>query len=70
MAKDELQEKLGNRIKELRSLRGWSQSDLARACEKDMQEAFEKTEKVNLTVYTFLEISKALDLSLSELLEV
>ncbi|MCG8331881.1 MAG: helix-turn-helix domain-containing protein [Chitinophagales bacterium] len=68
MTKDELKKKVGQRIVELRSQKGWSQSDLARACEKDRQ-AMEKLEngKVNPTIYTLLEISKALDVPLVEL---
>lgn len=69
MTKDELKKKVGQRIVELRSQKGWSQSDLARACGKDRQ-AMEKLEngKVNPTIYTLLEISKALEVKLSELL--
>jgi len=49
-------------------LKGWSQSDLARACEKDRQ-AIEKFEngKVNPTLYSLLEIAKGLGVSLPEL---
>lgn len=69
MTKDELKKNVGQRIVELRSQKGWSQSDLARACGKDRQ-AMEKLEngKVNPTIYTLLEISKALEVKLSELL--
>ena len=68
MTKDELKKKIGQRIVELRTKKGWSQSDLARACNKDRQ-AMEKLEngKVNPTLYSLLEISKALGVSLSEL---
>ena len=70
MTKEQLKIKLGKRIVELRNRKGWSQSDLARACGKDRQ-ALEKLEngRVNPTVYTLLEISKALDVPLSKLLE-
>ena len=44
MTKDELKKKVGKRIIELRTQKGWSQSDLARTCEKDRQ-ALEKLEK-------------------------
>jgi len=40
--KEELKKKVGQRIVELRSQKGWSQSDLARACNKDRQ-ALEKS---------------------------
>ena len=66
--KKQLKEKIGQRIVALRSEKGWSQSDLARACNKDRQ-AVEKLEngKVNPTIYSLLEISKALEVSLEDL---
>ncbi|MEM9549261.1 MAG: helix-turn-helix transcriptional regulator [Bacteroidota bacterium] len=69
MTKDELKKKIGQRIVELRSQKGWSQSYLARACGKDRQ-AIEKLEngKVNPTIYTLHEISYALEFPLSELI--
>ncbi len=71
MTKDELKQKVGQRIVELRIKKGWSQSDLARACNKDRQ-AMEKLEngKVNPTIYSLLEISKALNISLKNLLDI
>ena len=68
MNKDELKKKIGQRIVELRTKKGWSQSDLARACNKDRQ-AMEKLEngKVNPTLYSLLEISKALGVSLKNM---
>jgi len=70
VTKDELKKKIGQRIVELRTKKGWSQSDLARACNKDRQ-AMEKLEngKVNPTLYSLLEISKALEVSLSNLVK-
>ena len=67
--KEQLKKKIGQRIVELRSQKGWSQSDLARACNKDRQ-AIEKLEngKVNPTLYSLLEISNALEISLSKLI--
>ncbi|RDY60793.1 helix-turn-helix domain-containing protein [Flagellimonas nanhaiensis] len=69
MTKEELKQKVGERIVELRTGKGWSQSDLARACGKDRQ-AMEKLEngKVNPTLYTLLEVAKALEVSLSKLI--
>lgn len=66
--KEELKKKIGQRIIELRSLKGWSQADLARACNKDRQ-AIEKIEngKVNPTVYSLLEVANALGVTLKEL---
>jgi len=71
MTKDELKKKIGQRIVELRKQKGWSQSDLARACEKDRQ-AMEILEngKVNLTIYSLYEIAQALEVSLSNLVDV
>lgn len=70
VTRDKLKQDLGKRIVRLRQQRGWSQSDLARACNKDRQ-AIEKLEngKVNPTLYTLLEIANALEISLSELVD-
>lgn len=70
MTKDQLKKKVGNRIIELRTKKGLNQSDLARACGKDRQ-AIEKIEngKVNPTVFSLYEISKALAVPLEELLK-
>ena len=70
MNKEQLKKKVGQRIVELRSQKGWSQSDLARACNKDRQ-AIEKLEngKVNPTLYSLFEISKALGISLNKLVD-
>lgn len=67
MKKEELQKKIGKRVIELRTQKGWSQSDLARACNKDRQ-AIEKLEngKVNPTIFSLLEVAKALNVSLKE----
>ncbi|AXP81250.1 anaerobic benzoate catabolism transcriptional regulator [Mariniflexile rhizosphaerae] len=69
MNKEQLKKKVGQRIVELRSQKGWSQSDLARACNKDRQ-AIEKLEngKVNPTLYTLLEVANALEVSLRNLI--
>ncbi|MEE4248867.1 MAG: helix-turn-helix transcriptional regulator [Kangiellaceae bacterium] len=69
MNKEQLKKKIGQRIVELRSQKGWSQSDLARACNKDRQ-AIEKLEngKVNPTLYSLLEVAYALETSLKNLI--
>ena len=69
MTKEKLKQKVGERIVQLRTKKGWSQSDLARACGKDRQ-AMEKLEngKVNPTLYTLQEVASALEISLSELI--
>ena len=71
MTRDKLKKELGKRIVELRKQKGWSQSDLARASNKDRQ-AIEKLEngKVNPTLYTLLEIANALEISLSKLVDL
>lgn len=71
MIKDQLKIALGKRIIMLRGKKGWSQSDLARACNKDRQ-AIEKLEngKVNPTLYTLLELANALEISLPELVDL
>ena len=70
MTRDKLKKKIGQSIVELREQKGWSQSDLARACNKDRQ-AIEKLEngKVNPTLFTLLEVAEALGISLSKLLD-
>lgn len=71
VTKDKLKKLLGQRIVELRTKKGWTQADLARACGKDRQ-AIEKLEngKVNPTLYSLLEVANALDVSLSVLVDV
>jgi len=68
MTKEELNKQIGQRIIELRTAKGWSQSDLARACGKDRQ-SIEKLEngKVNPTLYSLYEISVGLEVLLSEI---
>ncbi|MGO1585507.1 helix-turn-helix transcriptional regulator [Mesonia sp.] len=65
-----MKKKVGNRIIELRTKRGWNQSDLPRECGKDRQ-AIEKLEngKVNPTIYSLYEISKALRVDIYQLLK-
>jgi len=54
----------------MRQPKGWSQSDLARTSLKDRQ-AIHKLEngKVNHTIYTLWEISKAFNVPLRDFLE-
>ena len=67
MKKEELQIKIGLRIIELREQKEWSQSDLARACNKDRQ-AIERLEsgRFNPTIFTLYEVATALGVSLSK----
>ena len=71
MTKDELKTAIARRIIELRTEKGWSQSDLARACNKDRQ-AIEVLEngKVNPTIFTPYEIAEGLEITLSELTSI
>ncbi|SHL56066.1 DNA-binding transcriptional regulator, XRE-family HTH domain [Chryseobacterium carnipullorum] len=71
MTRVKLKIELGKHIVILRQQKGWSQADLARACNKDRQ-AIEKLEngKVNPTLYTLLEIANALEVSLPELVDL
>ena len=71
VTKEKLKKAIGHRIVELRTKKGWSQADLARESGKDRQ-AIEKLEngKVNPTLYSLLEIAKALDVSLSVLVDI
>ncbi|TLV00914.1 helix-turn-helix transcriptional regulator [Dyadobacter luticola] len=71
MDKIELQKLVGKRIIQLRTDKGWSQSDLARACEKDRQ-SIERIEngKVSPSLYSLYEISLALGVRLEELISL
>jgi putative transcriptional regulator len=62
---------IGQRVVELRTKKGWSQADLARETGKDRQ-AIEKLEngKVNPTLYSLVELAKALDVTLSVLVDI
>ena len=61
--------KLGERIAKLREARGLNQSQLAIECDKDRQ-SINRLEKgnVNPSAYYLLQISKALDVPLNDLL--
>lgn len=66
-----LQQKIGNRIRELRESKGISQQNLAAICN------FEKANlsrleagRTNPTLATLYKISQALEVSLSELVEI
>jgi len=71
VTKEKLKKLIGQRIVELRTKKGWSQADLARECGKDRQ-AIEKLEngKVNPTLYSLIEIAKALGVTLSNLVDI
>lgn len=70
MTKQELQHKIGQKIIDLRSAKGWSQADLARACFKDRQ-SIERLEngKVNPSVYYLQEVAQALNVPLVKIFD-
>lgn len=69
LKKEDLARKIGKRIIQLREKKGWTQADLARACEKDRQ-SIERIESgnTNPTVFTLNEIAIALEVPLADLL--
>ena len=71
MKKDEFLKKLGKRVVKLRTQKGWSQSELARNCDKDRQ-SIERLEngKINPSAFYLFEISTGLKVSLNELFEL
>lgn len=70
MTKEKIKKLIGQRIVEIRTRLGWSQSDLAREVGKDRQ-AIEKLEngRVNPTIYSLAEIAKALGVPLKDLVD-
>jgi putative transcriptional regulator len=68
--KIELQKRVGKRIIQLRTEKGWSQSDLARACEKDRQ-SIERIEngKVSPSLYSLYEIALALEVPIVNIVD-
>jgi len=70
VTKDKFKKLLGQRIVALRSKKGWSQADLARACGKDRQ-AIEKLEngRVNPTIFSLFEVANSLGVPIAALLE-
>ncbi|MBL55651.1 MAG: transcriptional regulator [Flavobacteriales bacterium] len=71
LEKLDLATKIGENIKKLRKGKGMNQSQLARACGMDRQH-MEKIEnaKVSANVYTLYIISQALNVKMSELVNV
>jgi transcriptional regulator with XRE-family HTH domain len=71
LAKLDLANKIGENIKEIRKAKGLNQAQLARACGMDRQH-MEKIEnaKVCPNIYTLYIISKALKVSVSNLVVV
>jgi transcriptional regulator with XRE-family HTH domain len=66
----ELQKKIGNRIRSLRSKRGWSQEEFADRCKihRGHMGQIERGEK-NLSIQTLVKVGKGLDMTVSALLK-
>ena len=67
----QLQQKIGEKIKQIREIKGITQQDLAAACnfEKSNMSRIEAG-KTNFTISTLYKISMALDVKLAELVDV
>jgi len=65
-----LQEKIGNRIRELRSARGWSQEEFADRCEihRGHMGQIERGEK-DVTISTLAKVGKGLEMTVAALLK-
>ena len=70
MKKEEFLKKLGKHVTKIRTQKGWSQSELARNCDKERQ-SIERLEngKINPSAYYLLQVANGLDISLNELLD-
>lgn len=69
MKKEEFLRKLGKHVIKIRTQKGWSQSELARNCDKERQ-SIERLEngKINPSAYYLLQVANGLEISLNELL--
>ena len=69
--KTDLNKRIGKRIVEVRKKKGLSQSDLARACEKDRQwvHRLEKGQ-ITPTIYSLHQVASALEEPLVELMKI
>ncbi len=70
MKKEEFLKKLGKHVIKIRTQKGWSQSELARNCDKERQ-SIERLEngKINPSAYYLLQVANGLDISLNELFD-
>ena len=71
MQKEVFLKRLGEHIVQLRKAKGISQSELSRLCFKERQ-SIERVEngKTNPTIYYLNELAEALDIPLSELVDL
>ena len=70
MKKEEFLKKLGKNVIKIRTKKGWSQSDLARNCDKERQ-SIERLEngKINPSAYYLMQIADGLSVPLKELFD-
>jgi putative transcriptional regulator len=70
MDKKEFLIRLGKQVIKLRTSKGWSQSELARNCDKDRQ-SIERLEngKINPSSFYLYEIANGMEMSVKELLD-
>ena len=70
MDKKEFLIRLGKHVIKLRTSKGWSQSELARNCDKDRQ-SIERLEngKINPSSFYLYEIANGMEISIKELLD-
>lgn len=70
MDKKVFQKKLGNQIVKIRTKKGISQSDLARACDKDRQ-SIERLESgnINASAYYLYEVAQGLKVSIKDIFD-
>ena len=70
MDKQDFLNRLGKNIVKLREKKGWTQSELSRACDKDRQ-SIERLEngKINPSAFFLKEVAQGLEVSLKELLD-
>ena len=71
MEKEGFLKLVGEQIVKVRQEKGWTQADLAKACDKDPQ-SIERVEngKINASIYYLFEIAIALDVPLSDLVKI
>ena len=70
MNKEEFLIKLGRQVVKLRKAKGWSQSELARNCDKEKQ-SIERLEngKINPSAFYLKEIAEGMKVNLSSLFD-
>jgi transcriptional regulator with XRE-family HTH domain len=70
MDKEEFLIKLGKQVVKLRKAKGWSQSELARNCDKEKQ-SIERLEngKINPSAYYLKEVAEGMKVNLSSLFD-